>query len=114
MVTAKRLIEGSQLTAGAVTYYTAPATPFKVTTRITKLTLTNTTGTAQTATVYLIPNGGAAGAASMITSVKPIGPNQSVDVLEVEGHVLMTGDFIQAFASAVTSITIMASGIEMA
>ena len=111
MVTPKRLIEGSQLTTGALTYYTALS---KITTRITKLTVTNTTATARTVTIYLVPNLMAAGDSSTITSVKTIGPNQSVDITEAEGHVLMTGDFIQALASAASAITLMASGLELA
>ncbi len=108
--TNKRLVEGTVLTAAAVTQYTAPAL---TTTIIKKLTVTNTTATAQSVTIYLIPSAGAAGAANTITSAKSIAPGAVYEAFECENHVLAAGDFVQALASAISSLTFAMSGIEI-
>ena len=48
----KRLVDGAQLTATAAVYYTAPANSL---TTISAASVTNTTATPQTVTVYLVP-----------------------------------------------------------
>jgi hypothetical protein len=108
--TLKRLVEGTVLTASAVTQYTAPAL---TTTVIKKVTATNTTGTAQTITLYLVPSGGSVGAAATNTITLSVPANSGVELYLAENHNLAPGDFISALASAVTSITLMASGIEV-
>lgn len=105
-----RLIEGSVLTTSAVTYYTAPA---NTTTQIQKLTFSNTTGTARTVTVYLVPSGGAAGDASTLVKTLTVPANSAADCTWAAGHVLATGDFIQALADAGTAVTIMGSGLQV-
>lgn len=109
-ITPKRLVEGTVLTAAAVTQYTAPGL---TTTVIKKVTVTNTTATAQTVTLYLIPAAGTAGAANTNTTVATVAANSGLELFLAENHVLMTGDFIQALASAVSSLTLMISGIEV-
>lgn len=106
----KRLVEGTVLTASAVTQYTAPGLTKTV---IKKVTATNTTSSAQTVTLYLIPSGGTAGAANTNTIVQTIPANSGLELYLAENHVLEPGDFIQALASATASITLMASGIEV-
>lgn len=110
MTTNKKLVEGSQLTTSAATYYTAPA---NTTTIIKKVTITNTSSGAVTVTIYLVPSGGSAGAANTITSAKSIAAGATYEAYEVENQVLMTSDSIQALASAATSLTLQASGIEV-
>jgi hypothetical protein len=105
----KRLIEGSLLTASAVSYYAAPAS---TTTVIKKLTLTNTTATAYVATVYLVPSAGAAGAASQIWTGS-VAAGSTVEIYGAENHVLMPGDFIAALCPTTASVNIMASGAEI-
>ena len=109
-VTNKKLVEGSQLTTSAATYYTAPA---NTTTILKKVTVTNTTAGAVSLTMYLVPSGGSAGNANMITDAKAIAAGATYEVYEAENHVLMTGDFLQALASAGASLTLQASGIEV-
>lgn len=109
MLTPKRLVEGSQLTGSAVTYYTAPA---KTKTILKKLTLTNTSAGAVTATVYLIPSGGTAGDANTLKKAVSIAAGATYDCAEAVNHVLEPGDFLQALASAGTAVTLMASGVE--
>ena len=106
--TPKRLIEAQQLSGAAATYYTAT----NVTTRIDKMTLTNTTGGAITATVYKIKSGGSATAANTIISAKSLAAGETYNCPEMIGQVLSSLDFIQALASAGTSITISVGGVE--
>lgn len=104
MVDPRRLIEGSQLTGSAATYYTAPANT-KV--RLRKVTLCNTTGGAVLVTVYLIPSGGSATAANTLWSAKSMASGETRECYEASGHVLEAGDFIQALG---LNVTIAASG----
>jgi len=109
-VTPKKIIAGSQLTASAATYYTAPA---NTRTKITKLTFTNSDTVARTVTLYLVPSGGSAGVTNLLVKAFPVGPGATYEAYEAEGHVLMTGDFIQALADSAGQVTIQASGLEI-
>lgn len=108
--TAKRLVAGSQLTTSAATYYTAPALTQTI---IRKLTFCNTTGGAVTVTAYLVTSAGSASASNTITSAKSLAAGETWSSPDAEGQVLEAAGFIQALASAGTSITIIASGIEI-
>ncbi len=105
----KRLVNGSQLTASAATYYTTPALTL---TTISACTLTNTTGTPETATVHLVPSGGTAGADNCILSARTIAAGESYNVGSAIGQTLPAGGTLQALAGAITSITLVASGYE--
>ena len=98
----------AHLTTSAATYYTA--TNLKA--RIDALALTNTTGGAITATVYLVPSGGSAGVTNCILSAVSIAANSTLVVPGALGQWIESGGTIQALASANTSITIVASGVE--
>lgn len=104
------MVEGTVLTTSAVTQYTAPGLTKAV---IKKVTVTNTTGGAQSVTLYLIPSGGSAGDASTNTIAATVPANSGVELYLAENHVLETGDFVQALASANSALTLMASGIEV-
>ena len=106
----RRIIAGSQLTASAATYYTAPTNTRCV---IKRLSLTNTTAGAVTATIYLVPSGGSAGATNTLTSARTLAAGETWDCVSAEGHVLEAGGTVQALASAITSITIIGSGVEI-
>ena len=108
--TPKKLIQGSQLTASAVSYYTAPT---NTRTLVKKVTLTNNDSVAHTATIYLVPNGGTAGATNILSDAVPIASKAVYEAFEAEGHVLMTGDSIQALADTGSQVTIQASGVEI-
>lgn len=105
-----RIIGGSQLTGSAATYYTAPANTRCV---IKRLTLTNTSAGAVTATVHLVASGGTASDANTLTKTHSIAAAETWDCVSAEGHVLEPGGTVQALASAVTSITIIGSGVEI-
>ena len=102
-----RLIEGSILTTGVVTYYTAPAQG-KAAIKI--LTLSNNTGTQQTVTLYLVPRNASAAQSNEVGPIT-VPPNSQIFVVQA-CHVLEKGDSIQASCSANSAVTIMASGYE--
>jgi hypothetical protein len=104
---AKRLIAGSLLTASAATYYTSPT---NTKTTISAMTLTNTTGTARTVTIYLVASGGSASASNAVLMTKNIGAYESYNVKEAIGQTLEAGGFIQALADSSSAVSIVASG----
>ena len=105
----KRLVDGSQLTAAAATYYTTPANTLAT---ISAMTLTNTTAGAVTATVYLVPSGGSAGVTNCILSGRTLAAGESFNVGSAIGQTLAAGGTLQALAGSATSITLVASGYE--
>lgn len=107
----KTLVAGVQLAAVATTYYTVPDQTRAV---IKRATLTNTTGTARTVTVYLVSRGATAGVANCVVSAVsvPVSGNRPVDLVELIDHVLERGDFLAALASAGSAISLRVSGLE--
>lgn len=98
----------SQLTTSATTIYTAT----NVRAQVHAATFVNTTAGAITVTIYLVPNGGSAGAANTLLSARSLAAGESYKVIELIGQWLSAGDTIQALASAATSISVMIGGIE--
>ena len=96
-------ITGAQLTAAAATYYTAPANTKSI---IKKLTFTNSTGTARTVTVYLVPYGGTAGVTNILISARAVAPGETYDCSEAMGQELATGGFLQALSDAAAAVTV--------
>src|ERR1039457_83003 len=109
-ITNRRFVESVVLTTSAVTEYTAPVATRSI---IKKVTVTNTSGTAATVTVYLVPSAGTAGAANINVSAQTIGAGQTVELYTVENHTLETGDFISALAGTGAVLNLMVSGIEV-
>jgi hypothetical protein len=109
-VTAKSLAAGSQLTTSAATYYTAPTL---TTTRITSMTLTNTTAGAVTATVHVVPVGATESASNMVISARSLAAGETYNCPEAVGKVMAATGTIRALAGAATSISIQASGVEI-
>lgn len=103
----KRLVDGAQLTAAAVTYFTVPDNSL---TTISALSVTNTTATARTVTVYLVPSGGAAGAANVICSARVVAPGETYNVAGAIGQTLAAGGTIQAMSDTAAALTLVASG----
>ena len=103
------IVEGQQLTASTATYYTAGTNR----TRIDKMTICNTTGTARTFDLHIVPSGGAASASNQVIDAKSVGAGETYLCPEVVGHWLEPGDTIQAVASAASALSIVASGIEV-
>lgn len=107
-VTPKRLVAGSQLTTSAATYYTA--TNCKA--RIDACAVTNTSAGAITVTLYLVPPAGTAGASNCIASATSIAAGATYVPPGAIGQWLESGGTLQALASATTSLTLVASGVE--
>lgn len=108
-VTAKPLFEAKQAENAQTDQYTAVG----VRTIIDKFTATNTTGGAVTLAVNLIPPAGIAGTANLIVT-KSLSAGETYTFPEVVGHVLATGGKISTLAGAAASVTIRASGREIA
>lgn len=110
IVTAKCLIESLQVAAIETTQYTVSAGARAI---IDKLTGTNTTASAATITVKLIPSGGVPAASNTIVSVKSIAPGECYTFPEIVGHVLNAGDSLSTLSGTGLAITLRASGREI-
>ena len=105
----KKLMQPALLTAAAVSYYAAPS---GTRARSLWLTITNPTGTTYTATVYVVPSGGAVSNTNMVASAKTILPGRTETLYDLCGHVLDPGDAIYALASTAAVINMQLSGVE--
>ena len=110
MITVQKLVAGSQLTASAATYYTAPANTKAI---IKNMTLTNTTANAVTATVHVISAGATETTSNMIISARVIPPNDTYNCPEAIGKVMLATGTIRALAGSTVSISLQADGIEI-
>lgn len=108
-VTPKRLVSPQHLTTLIVTYYTAT----NVRATLDKVTLSNTTGGAITVDLHLVPSGGTADATNKLLSGKSIAGNATDTCPEIVGHILESGETIQAKASAGSSVNLRVSGREI-
>lgn len=110
----KAIIDSAQLTNAAATYYTTPA---NTKCEIRKITFVNTSASAVTVTVYLIPSGGTATDTTTIKKSKALAPagfnGDSWSCSESVGHCLNAGGFIQAICSANTSVSVRGTGLEI-
>lgn len=109
-VTAKPLILSSYADSGGAIEYTAPSDTKSI---IDKFTATNVTGTGETIDIWLIPNGQTVGNEYKILDSFAIAANTCVDITELKNHVLDTGGYIYAQASAGSAIVIRCSGREV-
>jgi hypothetical protein len=109
-ITNALLTPGTQLTTSPVVYYTSPVA---TSTLLKKLTLSNTTAGPITAQVYLVPSAGSPVAANNILPTTTVGALSTLEVYIAENQVIPTGGTLQAAASAATSLTIFASGIQI-
>lgn len=107
----KRFIDGSQLGVAAAVYYTVPVNTVST---ISAMSITNTTGSARTVTVHLVPSAGVAGAANAVCSARTVSPGETFNVFGAIGQTLAAGGTIQALADAAAALTIVASGYEQA
>lgn len=110
-VTVRPLIQPLLIAAGTTTQYTSPASGRG--TIIDKFTVTNTTASPETITVYLVEDGGAAGAANTILPAASVAAGAAYTCPEVIGHVLAPGDFIATAASTGAALTVRSSGREV-
>ena len=92
------------------TVYTATG----VTAIIDKFTVTNTSAGSVNFSVNLINASGSAGDSNLIIKTRAIAVSETYTCPELVGQVLEAGQFISTLASAATSLTIRASGREIA
>ena len=90
------------LTTVVSTLFTLPTLPASTLLRGGRIRLTNTTGTAVTATLYAVPLAGTAAAGNVFYPGKSIPAN---DFIDVDMPLIGPGGFVQALAGAATSIT---------
>ncbi len=102
-----KLFDPAQLTTSTATYFTLPTTPTTNILQNARIQFINTTGSPVTVTANAIKVGGSASASNEFLSAYSIAGNA---YLEKDVPTLAAGDFIQALASANTSITIQPLG----
>lgn len=105
--TVKKLYTGQPGTS-ATTLYTAPAS---TTTIIKNIIICNTTASAASLTLSLVPSGSAAGTTNRIMSALSINANDTV-AMDLSG-VLATGDFISGLQGTSSALTIHIAGVEV-
>ncbi len=108
--TAARLVEGKLVDATNDTLYTSPAA---TQTQVVKLSLTNTTGTDKTIDIWLVPASTAVADRYKIADTLSIRANKTVNLASAEGQVLDEGGTIVGNASVGSSITAVASGVQI-
>ena len=107
----KTLADGIQPTTTAITVvYTAPASGAG--TRITAFTATNTSGSTDTYSVYIVPNGGTADATNRIIDAKSITTPLADVPAEVQEQLIPAGGTLEVAVSTGTTIAFRASGVE--
>lgn len=109
-VTAKPLINSKFASNSNTTEYTTPSLTRTI---IDKFTATNITAGAVTLSIYIVPSAGSAGTSNQIIKDVSIAAGATTDFSSLQNQILATGDFISVAASAVSSITIRASGREV-
>jgi len=103
------LIPPKQAENAQTAQYTAPT---GARTRIDKFTVTNTGGVNATLSVWLVTDSGSASNANLVVNAKPVVPSETYLCPELIGQWLLTGSFIVTQASAATTLSIRASGVE--
>lgn len=107
-----QLFEPTVLGTGAATLFSTPASPTSSVLVNARIRFANTSGGTVTVTAYAVPSGGAAGPGNCFCNAESIAPNNHADY---DVPVLKASDFLQALASAATSVTVSAlSGTVMA
>ena len=110
MLTPKAIVNGVNLTAAAVTYYTAGSGIRVV---IKKATFVNDHTAAITVTINLVPSGGSATYANALIKTHSIAAGDTWTCYEMENHMLEAGGFISMLASTTAKIGCRISGYEV-
>lgn len=105
----KSMVNGVNLTASAVTYYTA----IEVRAVIQKATFANNDTGVVTVTINLVPSGGSAGYANRITKEQAIAAGKTWSCPDIVNHELESGGFISMLASITAKIGCRISGYEV-
>lgn len=104
-----QMIEPTTLGTSASTIYTAKS---DADFWIKHLVASNTTGLAQTFTLYFVPDGGTAGPSNTVCFQKALAANEALVIDIAKDHRLPEGASIQALAGAVSSVNIFGWGYD--
>lgn len=96
-VVAQCLFETAAVPVAATTLVTGAANSR---TYLDKITVTNTTGSAVTVTVNVVPSGGSVGAGNVLENSYSIAANTSYSFPNIVGQILNPGDFLSITPSA--------------
>lgn len=99
-----KAITPAQLSTAAGTYYTAPA---GTTATINNLSLTNTTGSPATVTLYSVPSGGSANATNTFLSTYSLAAGQTYVPPQAIGLQLAPGSTLQALSGTTSAVTLV-------
>ncbi len=83
--------------------------PTSTTTIIDKFTANNTSGSGVALSVYIVPNGGTAGASNLVY-ISTIGANTFLDITGLQDQILAPGDSIYVLAGTGSAIVVRGSG----
>lgn len=108
-VVPKCIVNSQNANTTVATVYQAPT---GINTIIDKFTATNTTSSAITILVYIIPGGTGFSSAMLIIDALSIAGNSTTDITELQNQILNTSDKLDVGASA-TGLTIRGSGREV-
>lgn len=109
MITWKAMVDGTNLTDAAATYYTAGTGTKAV---IKKASFCNDHTAVVTVTINLVPSGGAAAYGNRITKTRSLAAGETWSCPDVENHVLEAGGFISMVASVTAKVGVRISGYE--
>lgn len=110
MITPKSMVNGTNLTDSAATYYTVPANTKAI---IKKATFTNDHNIVVTVTINLVPSKRAAAYGNQITKTRPLAVGETWSCPDVENQVLEAGGFISMVASVTAKVGCRISGYEI-
>ncbi|MCD6162618.1 MAG: hypothetical protein J7K40_09430 [candidate division Zixibacteria bacterium] len=110
MITPKAMVDGTNLTDAAVTYYTVGAGTRAV---IKKATFVNDDTSSLTVTINLISSGGSATYANRLAKTKTLAAGETWTCYAIENHSLEAGGFISMLASVTAKVGCRISGYEV-
>lgn len=108
MITPKKMVPGSALTASAATYYTVAAGVQQAV--VKEVEFCNTDTVARTVTMYIIPSGGSAAVANEVYAGVTLQAGETKTFSR--STVMLVGGFIQALASSASVVSFNISGVE--
>ena len=106
----KEIITAQFAPNSQTTLYTSPAS---TTTRIDKLSVTNTGGGVANISINLVPSGGSAASSNLTTQTQAIVAGATWNSPNEYGHYLNPGDLISVIASAANQLVIAAGGTQV-
>lgn len=109
-IVAKALINSKFAGTAITTEYTVPVGTRTI---IDKFTVTNSSGSNESVTIYLVPSGSSALSSNMLIKARTINAAAIDDLTQLQNQILAAGDTIQVVSSNSSAIVIRASGREI-